>query len=110
MFKALIVKLFLSKEVAALKERLAEASAALQKIETKIVAIPKEAAPEVHKLAGEVLQEVLNAADQVRTKESGFVHGWEAEAYKLYIAGKAQVASVYSHALALIEKTKVFFK
>lgn len=110
MFQALIIKLFLQKEVAALKTRLAEASTALQKIEAQIVGIEKEAAPEVHKLAGEVLQTILSAADQVRTKEAGFVHTWEADAYKLYIAGKAEAKSVYTLALNLIEKTKVFFK
>lgn len=109
MFKALIVKLFLSKEVSALKSRLAEASKALTQIEAKVVAVSKEAAPEVHLLAEDVLKTVLASADQVHV-ERDFVHQWEANAYKAYMAGKAYAESTYSFALTLIEKTQVFFK
>ena len=82
--KSLIVELFLSKEVAAIKARLAEASAALAKIEAQVVGIAKEAAPEAQKLASDVLTTVLSAADDIRVKESGFLHDWEAAAYKVY--------------------------
>jgi hypothetical protein len=108
--KALIAELFLSKEVAAIKARLAEASAALTKIEAQVVGIAKEAAPEAQKLASDVLTTILSAADDIRVKESGYLHDWEADAYKVYNAGKAVALSAYSHALTLIEKTQVFFK
>jgi hypothetical protein len=107
--KSLIVELFLSKEVAAIKARLAEASAALTKIEAQVVAVAKEAAPEVQKLASDVLTTVLSAADDIRVKEAGFLHDWEEAAYKIYNDGKADAKSVYSLALSLIEKGKALF-
>lgn len=107
--KKLVVAIFLNKEVAALKTRLAEASAALDKIETTVVGLAKEAPVEAQKLAEEVLKTVLSSADKVRAKESGFVHDWEEKAYAAYNAGKATLESVLAKAEALVSKTKVFF-
>lgn len=108
MLKALIVKLFLQKEVNALKVRLAEASYALRKIEEAAVNIPKTAGADTHKLAATVLQSVLTSADQLHSREE-FVHDWEEKAYVGYNAGKARWHSTVSYAHELIEKTKVFF-
>lgn len=109
MFKALIVKLFLQREVNALKIRLAEASNALKKIEATVVALPREATDDAHKLGETVLKQILSSADVVRVKEEGFVHEWEEGAYSVYNAGKATLESTLSYAEGLIERTKVFF-
>ncbi len=109
MFKSLIVKIFLQKEVNALKVRLSEASNALKKIEASVVALPRGASADTHALAEAVLKHVLSSADAVRVKEEGFVHDWERKAYSVYNAGKATLESTLSYAESLIGKTKVFF-
>lgn len=109
MLKSFIVRLFLKREVNALKVRLCEASYALQKIEKAAISIPVDASPELHALAEEVLQHVLSSADQVRLKAQGFTHVWEEKAYKRYAAGAVRAESTVSFAHKLIDKTRVFF-
>ncbi len=110
MLKSLVFKLFLKREVNALKIRLCEASYALEKIEKSAVSIPKDAAPEVHALAAEMLQHVLCSADAIRLKGTGFAHPWEERAYKGYAAGAVRLESTVSFAHKLIDRTKIFFK
>jgi hypothetical protein len=110
MFKSLIVSFFLQKEVNALKIRLAEASDALKRIETVVVSIDKESSRETQQIASKVLQKVLSSADQVRTRDSGFVHDWEEAAYATYNQAKQGQLSTLVYAHELIDKTKVLFK
>jgi cell division septum initiation protein DivIVA len=114
MFKTIIIKLFLSKEVAALKTRLAQATKALDTIEKSVVSIAKEAPLEAHALASVVLREVLDSADSVREKADGFAHEWELTAYADYKAAETDLVHKSSSALAyakeLLANTKVFFE
>ena len=99
----------LDQEVSALKSRLAEATIALNRIEAAVVAIDKDAPAEVHTLAATVLAQVLSYADHIRSKDDGFIHDWEREAYAAYEASGRHAAGAYNSARALIVKTKSFY-
>jgi len=73
MLKSVIIRLFLQKEVSALRIRLAEASDALKRIESDVVAIDAEASEETRELAEKILTRVLSSADQVRSRDAGFL-------------------------------------
>lgn len=110
MFKNLVVSLFLKTELAALKSRLEEATAALDKIEKEAVSIAKEASAEVQALGEKVLGIVLSSADKVRAKEAPFIHEWEQKLYEAYAAAKNVAESTFAKAEALVKKTAIFFK
>jgi ATP/maltotriose-dependent transcriptional regulator MalT len=96
-------------EVSALKSRLAEATIALDRIEAAVVAIDKDAPAEVHALAAIILAQVLSSADHVRSKDDGFKHDWEREAYVAYEASGRHAAGTYNSARVLIARTQSFF-
>ena len=103
------VPVLLGQEVSALKCRLAEATIALDRIEAAVGAIDKDAPAELHALAATILEKVLNSADHVRPKQSGFVHAWEREAYAAYEFSGRHTAGAYSSARELIAKTTSFY-
>ena len=107
--KSSVIFLFLSKEVAALKSRLAEATAALDKIEKEVISVPVEASAEVHALGERVLGYILTSADDVRSMGGSIVHAWAQKLYAIYAAGKNAAGSTLSRAEALIKATEVFF-
>ena len=100
---------FPDQEVSALKSRLAEATIALDRIEAAVVAIDKDAPAEVHALATTVLAQILSSADHIRSKDDGFKHDWEREAYAAYEASGRHAAGAYNSARALIARTQSFF-
>jgi hypothetical protein len=97
-------------EVDALKSRLHEASDALNRIEKRVLLVSKDSPQEVHDLASDVLNKLLGSADQVRSKETGFIHAWEARAYDIYNSGRNDELTTLAFAHHLIEKTKLFFQ
>jgi hypothetical protein len=110
MFKALIIRIFLKKEAEALRSRLAEASAALDKIEKTVTSISTDAAAETHELAERVLTHVLSSADKLRTKETVIVHAWEQKLYSAYGDAKKYAESTYNLAVQYITASLPFFK
>jgi ATP/maltotriose-dependent transcriptional regulator MalT len=100
------VPVLLDNEVSALKSRLAEATIALDRIEAAVVAIDKDAPAEVHALAATILRQVLSSADHVRSKNDGFNHDWEREAYAAYEASGRHTAGAYNSARGLIARTR----
>lgn len=108
MFKRVVIALFLRKEADALKERLFEASAALNRIEDRLTHVPMSAPAEAHKLASDILTDILASADQIHVKNT-FTREWEAAAYQAYNQAKTDIRSPYNRAIDLIEKAKVFF-
>jgi hypothetical protein len=74
-----------------------------------VLLVSKDAPQEVHDLASDVLAKLLGSADQIRVKETGFVHAWEERAYDIYNSGKNEELTTLAFAHRLIEKTKVFF-
>lgn len=110
MLKTLVVWLFLKKETEALKTRLAEASAALDKVAARVVLVAETDGAVAVSLAKETLAIVLASADKVRAKEEGFTQTWEKDLYAAYNAGKSTMESVFGRAESLIEKTLKVFK
>jgi hypothetical protein len=97
-------------EVSALKSRLAEATIALDRIEAAVVSIDSDAPADVHALAATVLAQVLSSADHIRSKDDGFKHDWEREAYAAYEASGRHTAGAHNSARALIARTQSLYE
>jgi hypothetical protein len=106
--KTFLANILASTEIKALEERLATATAALDAAEKHVVAVAKDAAPEVQDLAATVLKDILSASDKIRTKVDGFTHTWEQDLYATYESGRNDLRAALGKAVVLLEKTKAF--
>jgi hypothetical protein len=71
--------------------RLSHASGALSDIMTLVTScVPRDASPEVRRLAEGVLRRILASADHVRSAPSYYIHGWEETAWRDYLDGGAK--------------------